>query len=128
MFPLGHQTVGIVSRAKVLDEHGKPVLSEAMEPEIRENVIPKAGCSFEIQVMPRPGEVEQLTGGTTVIMEIAWVQLPIDRDTADGESCLITSDMALRYPYPGGKTYEMRSDGHVEPGSHVFCMAERQAG
>lgn len=143
MFPIGAQTVGIVTYTPVLDGEGNPVRSEVMEPLITDSVIWKGpladpstpGCSFEIQVMPRPGEVEQLTGGTTNTNAIAWVLLPVDSDTADltTYASKITSKNALRYPYPDGDDYQMRSDGHVEIGqngvpSHVFCMAECQKG
>lgn len=130
MFRIGNDTVGIVSRNKVLDGQGQPVLTELREPVIEESVIQKDGCVFEVQ-LPAATFVKQAedeTPTTTTTKQTAWVILPPDEDTM-----AITNEKAIRYPFPGGHDYELRGDAVVETNirgkvDHVFCFVEYQKG
>jgi hypothetical protein len=130
MFPIGAQTVGIVSRVKVLDGQGQPVLTELREPVIEDSVVRKDGCLFEVQ-LPAATFVKQAeneTPTTTTTKQTAWVILPPDDDTT-----AITNEMAIRYPFPDGNDYELRGDAVVEMDirgkvDHVFCFVEYQEG
>lgn len=121
MFPIGNQSVGIVTKVPVLDIHGDPVVSEFMEPDTDESVVWVEGCLFESQFRK---VVEQQADAVTT-SEPAWAIMPVTDVTS-----AITSSQVLRHD---GRDYVMRGDAVTERNIHgwpvyVFCDCERQTG
>jgi hypothetical protein len=130
IFPIGNQTVGIVTQVPVLDSEGNPVVSELFEKQMTDAVIPKTGCLFEIQSPATTfvKQAENVTDTTRSTKKVAWAFMP-----PDGDTMAITTLQKLRYPYPDGQDWDMRGDATVEynlqgTADHVFCLCEYQEG
>lgn len=125
MFPIGNQTVGIVTQAPVLDDSGVPVVNEFFETQTSPEVIWKTGCVFEIQLPSMfASEFERVTPSGATTKQIGMAFFPPDDDTT-----AIKSGDTLRY---NNVDFQMRGDAVVEVDlqgavDHVFCLCEAQA-
>lgn len=123
VFPIGNDTVGIVKRTKTVgrDRYNQPVAGPA-------TVIPKQGCSFEVQPAAAPERREALDATGTVLEMVAFVTLPVDDDTV-----AIDFADAIQFPYPGGPVYEQAGRPDVTTTirgqrDHVELVVAWQAG
>lgn len=133
IYPIGNQTIEIVTTVPILDGDGQPTYTEMNEPITTDAVRYWRGCVLEMQT------VTEQQGASVTTSEIAIVVGPCIGDhlptvDEDGEpASMAVSDLnANQKLRESGRTYVMRNDAVLQRDNrgradHVECLCERES-